>query len=134
MSPVSSARCSVPVRAPSPLLSTRAKRLREPLLADVADILPPEWRPIAFGLNIGCFGIGQTIGPTLAANMSQEQTIIAVNGFAILTILLSFIVPESLEESARSEFQLGDINPFKQVAVLRAPPPSGLTLCCSDSV
>ena len=54
--------------------------------------------------------------------MSQEETIIAVNGFAILTILLSFIVPESLEESARSEFQLGDINPFKQVAVLRAPP------------
>ena len=58
--------------------------------------------------------------------MSQEETIIAVNGFAILTILLSFIVPESLEESARSEFQLGDINPFKQVAVLRAPPPSAL--------
>ena len=68
--------------------------------------------------------------------MSQEQTIIAVNGFAILTILLSFIVPESLEESARSEFQLGDINPFKQVAVLRAPPPppSPPTLCPSDSV
>jgi MFS family permease len=33
--------------------------------AYLADIMPPEWRSIAFGINASIFGVGNTIGPLI---------------------------------------------------------------------
>jgi MFS family permease len=89
--------------------------------AYISDVLPPAWLPLGFGMQIGCYGLAQCIGPSIAAHFGvsgQENAIYLVNIFGGLAFLWTCMLPESLPVINRRRFDISDVNPLRQLAIL----------------
>lgn len=96
--------------------------------AYLADILPPEWRSIGFGVNASIYGIGNTLGPLIDLipfTGSSASNINYVMPFAITASLnwLMFIIAvcalaETLPMHLRVPVDYTDLNSFKQLGIL----------------
>eukprot|EP01047_Picozoa_sp_COSAG01_P064290 COSAG01_NODE_8481_length_2771_cov_1.532186_4_plen_295_part_00 len=89
--------------------------------AYISDVLPPAWLPLGFGMQIGCYGLAQCIGPSIAAHFGvsgQENAIYLVNIFGGLAFFWTCMLPESLPVINRRRFDISDVNPLRQLAIL----------------
>lgn len=84
--------------------------------AYIADVTEPEERGRAFGIMGAAFGIGFILGPVfggLLGEMNPRLPFFVAAGIAGLNFLYGwFILPESLPEEDRRDFDLARANPF----------------------
>lgn len=84
--------------------------------AYIADVTEPEERGRAFGIMGAAFGIGFILGPVfggLLGEMNPRLPFFVAAGIAGLNFLYGwFILPESLPEEDRRDFNLSRANPF----------------------
>lgn len=84
--------------------------------AYIADVTEPEERGRAFGIMGAAFGIGFILGPVfggLLGEMNPRLPFFVAAGIAGLNFLYGwFILPESLPEEDRRDFDLSRANPF----------------------
>ncbi len=90
--------------------------------AYIADISAPEDRSKNFGLIGAAFGLGFIIGPAVGGILSRislSAPAYAAAGLSFAATLYAyFALPESLPQARRKQgaIQLGDLNPFRQIA------------------
>lgn len=96
--------------------------------AYLADIMPPEWRSIAFGVGASIYGIGKIVGPAIdlikwpGSTPSQINYVIpfgitaSMNVTAFLIAL--FFLKETLPPELRVPFQTDTFNTIKQSGIL----------------
>ena len=88
--------------------------------AYIADVTEPEDRGRAFGMMGAAFGLGFILGPVLGGllgDINPRLPFFVAAGIAGLNFLYGlFILPESLPEEDRREFDLARANPFGAMA------------------
>jgi DHA1 family tetracycline resistance protein-like MFS transporter len=102
--------------------------------AYIADVSTPQTRAKNFGMIGAAFGLGFVIGPALGgllAGWGIRAPFYAAAGLCLLNALYGyFVLPESLSEEHRREFDLKKANPFGSLQFLRKTPAiSGLAIC-----
>ncbi len=94
--------------------------------AYIADTLPPEKRPHAFGLVGAAFGAGFVLGPALGGllgGMDPRLPFWAAAGLSLLNFLWGlFVLPESLPKEHRAPFAWARANPVGALNLLRSHP------------
>lgn len=96
--------------------------------AYLADIMPPEWRSIAFGINASIYGIGNTLGPLIDLIPFPGTTPSHINyvvPFAItmsinwlMFLIAACFLVETLPKEHRVPFTFTSFNSFKQLGIL----------------
>jgi DHA1 family tetracycline resistance protein-like MFS transporter len=102
--------------------------------AYIADVSTPETRAKNFGMIGAAFGLGFIIGPALGGLLAGWGIRAPFYAAAILCLLNTlygyFVLPESLSEEHRREFDWKKANPFGSLQFLRKTPAiSGLAIC-----
>ena len=94
--------------------------------AYVADVLPPERRPQAFGILGAAFGIGFVLGPALGGVLGAEDPRLPFWVAAVLSLTNAcygiLVLPESLTKERRSRFAWAKANPAGSLRLLRSHP------------
>ena len=94
--------------------------------AYVADVLPPERRPHAFGILGAAFGIGFVLGPALGGVLGAEDPRLPFWVAAVLSLANAcyglLVLPESLSLERRSRFAWVKANPAGSLRLLRSHP------------
>lgn len=95
--------------------------------AYIADITPPEQRAKRYGLIGAAFGVGFIIGPVMGGWLGEIDLRLPfwfAAGLALLNFCYGlFVLPESLPREKRApRFDLGTINPFAALLLLRRYP------------
>jgi MFS transporter, DHA1 family, tetracycline resistance protein len=102
--------------------------------AYIIDVSKPEERTKNFTLLGMAYGIGFILGPALGGVLGQwnlnAPAYLAGSIFLVSTVLVCFLLPESLpvERRTRSRLRLNDFNPFASVAQMLYKPGLGLIL------
>ncbi len=102
--------------------------------AYIIDVSKPEERAKNFTLLGMAYGVGFILGPALGGVIGQWNlnAPVYVAGFIFLisTVLVYFLLPESLpvERRAKSRLSLNDFNPFTSVAQMLVKPGLGILL------
>ena len=89
--------------------------------AFIADILPAEWRAVAFGLISATWGVGLATGPLVNLIPFKGYTIPMIVSMCSSTccfIYTCIVIPESLEDKYKVPFTCGSINSAKNLSVL----------------
>jgi len=102
--------------------------------AYIADVSTPQTRAKNFGMIGAAFGLGFIIGPALGgllAGWGIRAPFYAAAGLCLLNALYGyFVLPESLSEEHRREFDWKKANPFGSLQFLKKTPAiSGLAIC-----
>lgn len=94
--------------------------------AYVADVLPPERRPQAFGILGAAFGIGFVLGPALGGVLGAADPRLPFWVAAVLSLVNAcygiLVLPESLSRERRSRFAWAKANPAGSLRLLRSHP------------
>ncbi len=94
--------------------------------AYVADVLPPERRPQAFGILGAAFGIGFVLGPALGGVLGAVDPRLPFWVAAVLSLVNAcygiLVLPESLSRDRRSRFAWAKANPAGSLRLLRSHP------------
>ena len=94
--------------------------------AYVADVLPPERRPQAFGILGAAFGIGFVLGPAVGGVLGAQDPRLPFWVAAVLSLANAcyglFVLPESLPRERRSRFSWSKANPAGSLRLLRSHP------------
>jgi len=102
--------------------------------AYIIDVSKPEERTKNFTLLGMAYGIGFILGPALGGVLGQwnlnAPAYLAGSIFLVSTVLVYFLLPESLpaERRTRSRLSVNDFNPFASVAQMLFKPGLGLIL------
>lgn len=102
--------------------------------AYIIDVSKPEERTKNFTLLGMAYGIGFILGPALGGVLGQwslnAPVYLAGSIFLVSTVLVYFLLPESLpvERRARSRLRVSEFNPFASVAQMAFKPGLGLIL------
>lgn len=92
--------------------------------AYVADVLPPERRPQAFGILGAAFGTGFVLGPALGGLLGAHDPRLPFWVAATLSLANAcygmFVLPESLPRARRSAFSWRRANPLGSLRLLRS--------------
>ena len=102
--------------------------------AYIIDVSKPEERTKNFTLLGMAYGIGFILGPALGGVLGQwslsAPVYLAGSIFLVSTVLVYFLLPESLpiERRAKSRLRISDSNPFASVAQMLFKPGLGLIL------
>src|SRR5690606_14723715 len=94
--------------------------------AYIADVSPPEKRAQNFGLIGAAFGLGFIIGPVIGGLLGQYGPRVPFIAAAVLTLLNwlygVFVLPESLPEENRRNFEWKRANPVGSLLSLKSFP------------
>ncbi len=90
------------------------------IFAYLADITPPELRASRFGLAGAVGGVGFMMGPAIGGLLAgfglSTPFFVSAAIIALTTVLIAFVVPESLPAEKRSRsFSLGAIHPLRTI-------------------
>jgi DHA1 family tetracycline resistance protein-like MFS transporter len=102
--------------------------------AYIIDVSKPEERTKNFTLLGIAYGVGFILGPALGGVLGQwnlnAPVYLAGSIFLVSTVLVYFLLPESLpaERRTRSRLSVNDFNPFASVAQMLFKPGLGLIL------
>lgn len=91
--------------------------------AYVADITEPKDRAKNYGMLGAMFGLGFILGPVLGGILGDRNVhwpFFLSGSLCLLNVVYGyFVLPESLDQDKRRDFQLSRVNPFSSLARLR---------------
>lgn len=93
-------------------------------MAYISDVTPKEKRAAAFGLIGVAFGVGFVLGPAVGGmlgDLNPRLPFVVAAGFSLANWLWGFfVVPESLPQERRKQFELRRANPVGSLVLLRS--------------